>query len=199
VNKQHGITASTLPKADIFHMFFTLLSGPTPAPAPMTPAPGMAPGMMAPLNFMMSPWMPQFGYPQVPNHPVYPPMKSPLSHRPQHPRDEMLSSDPPDEDLENPYPSITDLLQQLNKKHPQCGLARHIQVFKEKDFYNIKKVADISSEKMSEEFGLTARNAHFFLDVIRKEMKHVDHAMRKGKLLDTKSLSTTLYPLYPLL
>jgi len=93
----------------------------------------------------------------------------------------MLSSDPPDEDLENPYPSITDLLQQLNKKHPQHSLARHLQVFEEKDFYNINEVADISSEKMAEEFGMTAGNAHFFLDAIRKEMKRVDHAMRKGK------------------
>lgn len=66
--------------------------------------------------------------------------------------------------------------------HPQHGLARHLQVFEEKDFYNINEVADISSKKMSEEFGLTAGNAYFFLDAIRKEMKCIDHAMRKGKL-----------------
>lgn len=186
-NKQHSVTISTPPKADIFHMFFPSPSGPvnstpTPAPAPATPAPGMAPGMMAPLNFMMSPWMmPPFGYPQ-PNNPFYPP-RSPLSCRPHRSQDEMPSSDQPDEELENPYPSITEFLQQLDERHAQRGLSRHFNVFEEKDFYNINEVANITSERLSsEEFGFTSGNAQFFLDAIRKEMKRIDRVVRKGKL-----------------
>lgn len=94
----------------------------------------------------------------------------------------MPSSDPPDEDLESLYPSITDLLQQLDNKHTQCGHSRHISTFEEKDFYNIDEVAHITAERLSsEEFGFTAGNAQFFLDAIRKEIKRVDRAARKGK------------------
>ncbi|KAF8815752.1 hypothetical protein BYT27DRAFT_7224817 [Phlegmacium glaucopus] len=171
--------------ADIFHMFFASLSGPatstaTPAPPPAAPAPGM----ITPFNFMMSPWMmPPFGYPgQVPNNPFYPPLKSPSHHRSHYLQDEIPSSDPPDESLENPYPSITSFLQQLNQKHAQCGLSRHFNIFEEKDFYNINEVTNITAERLSlEEFSFTAGNAQFFLDAVHKEMKHIDRAMRKGK------------------
>ena len=107
-NRTHQVTLITPPKSDIFHMFFSSLSGPVPtAPTPtpasaITPAPGMVPAnMMSPYNFMMSPWMmpPPFGYPQTPNNPFYQSPKSPPSHRSRHrDRDEMPSSDPPEGD-----------------------------------------------------------------------------------------------------
>lgn len=130
--------------------------------------------------------MPPFGhggYPQVPNNPFYPPPNSPLNHRDRshHPRDEMPSSDPPDEGPETPYPSITDFLRKLDQKQAQRGLSRHFNIFEEKDFYNINEVVNITAERLSSEFGFTAGNAHFFLDAISKEMKRIDRASRKGK------------------
>jgi hypothetical protein len=168
-------------------MFFASLSGSaisTATPAAPAAAPAAAPGMMSPLNFMMNPWMmPPFGgYPQIPNNVYYPPPSSPLSRRSRHPKDEMPSSDPPDEDLESPYPSITDFLRKLDQKQAQRGLSRHFNIFEEKDFYNINEVVNIAAERLSsEEFGFTAGNAHFFLDAVSKEMKRIDRASKKGK------------------
>lgn len=72
----------------------------------------------------------------------------------------MPSSDPPDEGLENPYPSITNFLQKLDQKQAQCNLSHHIKIFEEKDFYNINEVANIAAKRLSsEEFGFTAGNA----------------------------------------
>ena len=94
----------------------------------------------------------------------------------------MPSSDPPDEGLENPYPSITNFLQKLDQKQAQCNLSHHIKIFEEKDFYNINEVANIAAKRLSsEEFGFIAGNAQFFLDAVSKEIKHIDHASRKGK------------------
>ena len=173
-------------------MFFSSLSSPTTATTMATPAPAAPPlaatpaqGMMSPLNFMMSPWMiPQFGgYPQVPNNHFYPPpsASSPLSRR-SHPRDEMPSSDPPDEGPESPYPSITDFLRKLDQKQPQRSLSRHFNIFEEKDFYNINEVVNIAAERLSsQEFGFTAGNAQFFLDAVSKEMKHINRSLKNGK------------------
>jgi hypothetical protein len=191
-NKTYLVTLTTPPKSDIFHMFFSSLSGSVSTTStPATPTPGMAPaGMMSPYNFMLPPWMmPQpmmpphtFGY--SPTNSFYPPPRSPLSgHRSRH-RDEMPSSDPPDshrEIDENPYPGITEFLRRLDEKHVQRGLSRHFNTFEGKDFYNIDELANISVERLSAiEFGLSAGNAQFFLDAIHKEMKQIDRA-RKGK------------------
>lgn len=188
-NKQHGVTVSTPPKADIFHMFFSSLSGPATASVAGPPATPTQ-GMMAPFNFMMSPWMmPPFGgYPQVPpNNHFYPP-PSPLNRRSHHlhesrdHRDDIPSSDPPDDGPESPYPSITDFLRKLDLKQPQRSLSRHFNIFEEKDFYNINEVVNIAAERLSsEEFGFTAGNAHFFLDAVSKEIKRINNALKKGK------------------
>ena len=172
-------------------MFFASLSGPAtstapPAAPPAPPAPPATPaqGMMAPFNFMMSPWMmPPFGgYPQIPNNHLYPPPNSPLSRRQsRHPQDDFPSSDPPDEGPESPYPSITDFLRKLDQKQPQRSLSRHFNIFEDKDFYNINELVNISAERLSEEFGFTSGNAAFFLDAVSKEMKRINHLLRKGK------------------
>jgi hypothetical protein len=93
-----------------------------------------------------------------------------------------LSSDPPDPDEENPYPSISDFIHRLGARYPKRGLEAHIINFESRDYYQVDELVRISSSELtSHTFGFTSGNAAFLLEEARKEVKRVDKTIRKAK------------------
>lgn len=95
---------------------------------------------------------------------------------------DILSSDPPDERVPNPYPTITMFLRVLDDRQPQRSLSRYIPTFASADFYNIDDLVLFEVKELTgTDFNLTAGNATFLLKEVRNEMKRVDKAHGKRR------------------
>lgn len=192
-----NVTLNTPPKGQLFEEFFTSKTATaSSASAPETPL-----QVPHPLATMMNsgypfmpmtyphPWMPtppqqphfsSSHYPHIPPSPYYPQSEPRSSSRRR--KDDFLSSDPADEDLQKPsYPDITDFLSKLDEKYPKRNLIRHADDFESKDFYTIDEVAKLSNDSLCAQFNFTIGNAQFFLAEIQKEIKRTDRAHGKSR------------------
>lgn len=92
------------------------------------------------------------------------------------------SSDPPDADMANPYPTIDDFITKLHERAPKRGLASFLFCFESQDYYHIDEVSRINAKDLEGPgFSLTAGNAAFLLAEVEKEIKRVDHMARRAK------------------
>lgn len=138
--------------------------------APVYPTIGTPGNMIHPYT-ILPPWFMQpgamHGYPPTPT-PHHAGFAAPIP-----------SSDPPDEDIGNPYPEIRPFFEKLDLKHPRRLLSKFAIEFEIKDFYHIDEIAKVSAERLSsEEFGISVGNALFILEEVKREMKHVDRARK---------------------
>jgi hypothetical protein len=169
----HGVTLSTPPKGDHFLMFH----GPARSSVSSSPStsssdlPYMQPASNGFHPYMS--WPPQFYQSAPPAAAPSPNPKTVLAP---------LSSDPPDPDEENPYPSISDFISRLDTRYPIRGLEAHRMNFEARDYYQLDELIRMSpSELTSHAFGLSSGNAAFLLEEARKEVKRVDKNLRKAK------------------
>jgi hypothetical protein len=188
-----NVTLTTPPKGRLFEEFFTsigsnVVSGSVPETPLRIPNP-FAAAMSPAYPFMPmgyhQPWMPtpppqphfSSHYSHIPGPSYYPQLEPRPTSR--YRKDNMPSSDPPDEDLHKPcYPDITDFITKLDEKHSKRNLVRHINDFELKDFYTIDEVAKLPNDSLCTQFGFTIGNAQFFLGEVQKEVKRIDRKSR---------------------
>jgi hypothetical protein len=161
------------PKGELFATFHGAFRDPQIETQSMHPPPYGTPPQGMPQGWYPSPFM----MPQL-QHYLSTPTTAPIHS----PAPAPFSSDPPDVDEPNPYPSITNFLEHLTEQQPKRALSRHAAEFDLKDFYQIDELLTLSVEHLSSpEFGMTSGNAQFLWDAVGMEVKQVDRASGRTK------------------
>ena len=148
----------------------------------MVPAPPLDPGHMGPAAaWAMMPWaMP--GMAQAAQMMQSWPMSNQAPAAQAVIPTAACSSDPPEEGLPNPYPTISNFLDNLATHHPKRWLSRYTDTFTAADFYNIDDIASLSPQELiGGQFELTFGNATFLLKEVKNEMKRIDRVNGKKR------------------
>ncbi|KAJ7441223.1 hypothetical protein FB451DRAFT_1150613 [Mycena latifolia] len=196
----HNVTLKTPPNNQLFGMFFknSLKATPSASTSTVAPPPFALPPYMAmnPMNlYAFMPWaMP--GMPAASpfngnlSTPVTPTPIPPTSHAsgskltPAFP-----SSDPPDMGAVNPYPGMTEFLEQLDGYEPQRRLFNCISKFEELDFYHIDEIAALETpQELARVAEITLGNANYIMKQVKGQIKCVD---RERKASGASGASTT--------
>lgn len=132
------------------------------------------------------PYLPYGGHWYGPGMPGPPSFQSGPSSFPSAPTTsvDQPSSDPPDMNVANPYPTLDTFLQLLHERYPQRQLDQKIYSFASNDYYHIDDIAGLTQDYLMDDqkgIGLSGGNAKFLLEQVAFEIKRVDQANGKKK------------------
>lgn len=163
----NSVTLRNPPKGELFAMFHK--AGASEPLAAATPAGGY---------FPQPPPLPAGWYPPNPygyGYAMPPPPADPPRYASSSATSAMMSSDPPDADEPNPYPSVDVFLATLHKQEPRRNLPQYGYQFNEAELFNIDEIARLSVEKLKgRPYDMTKGSANVLWTEVKREMKRVN-------------------------
>ena len=166
----HGVTLKSPPKGDHFSVFHGQAAYTSANNSIALPPPAMA-SPMTPHSYGGYGWHPAFG--MMPSAPVPVPATPFQALTPQ----PAPSSNPPDNTAVNPYPFITNFINDLALQHSLHNLDGVAVAFATNDYLYIDEILSFSKDKlMGSGFHLSGGNAKFILERVDYEMRRTERA-----------------------